>query len=144
MVWFGISPNHPTHICEISLTWVFNSCLSFCLLFVSHTVLSCDCVNASMWACKCAYVYAVSLVAQMVKNLLAMQETWLWSLCQEDPLEKETATQFSILAWQIPWTGEPGRLQSMGLQRIGHDWELCTYVYTCGLCLFMDPRMIFF
>ena len=62
-----------------------------------------------------------SLVAQMVKHLPTMQETWVRSLGQEDPLEKEMATHFSILAWRIPWTKEPGRLQSMGSQRVGHD-----------------------
>ena len=56
----------------------------------------------------------VSLVAQMVKNLPAMLETRVQSLGQEDPLEKELATHSSILAWRIPWTEEPGRLQSMG------------------------------
>ena len=55
-----------------------------------------------------------SLVAQTVKNLPAMQETWILSLGQEDSLEKEMATHSSILAWEIPWTEEPGRLQSMG------------------------------
>ena len=50
-----------------------------------------------------------------------MQETQVWSLGQEDPLEKEIAIHSSILAWEIPWTEEPGRLQSMGLQRVGHD-----------------------
>ena len=62
-----------------------------------------------------------SLMAQTVKNLLAMQETWVLSLGWEDPLEKEMATHSSILAWRIPWTEEPGGLQSMGLQRVGHD-----------------------
>ena len=62
-----------------------------------------------------------SLVAQMVKRLPAMQETWVRSLGREDPLQEEMATHSSILAWRIPWTEEPGRLQSMGLQRVGHD-----------------------
>ena len=62
-----------------------------------------------------------SLVAQRVKCLPAMQETWVQSLGQEDPLEKEMATHSSTLAWEIPWTEEPGRLQSMGLQRVGLD-----------------------
>ena len=62
-----------------------------------------------------------SLVAQMVKNLPAMRETWLQSLGQEDPLQKEMATHSSFLAWEIPWTQEPGRLQSVGLQRVRHD-----------------------
>ena len=56
-------------------------------------------------------------MAQKVKNLLAMQETWVQSLGREDPLEKEMTTHSSILAWKIPWTEEPGRLQSMGLQK---------------------------
>ena len=55
-----------------------------------------------------------SLVAQLVKNLPVMQETWVWSLDQEDPLEKVVATHSSILAWKIPWAEEPGGLQSMG------------------------------
>ena len=57
----------------------------------------------------------------VVKNLPAMQETWVRSLGQEDPLEKEMATHSSILAWRIPWTEEPGGLQSTGSQRVGHD-----------------------
>ena len=60
------------------------------------------------------------LVAQMVKRLPTMQETWVQSLGREDPLEKEMATHFSILAWRIPWTKEPDRLQSMGSKRVGH------------------------
>ena len=59
-----------------------------------------------------------SLVAQMVKNLPAMQETQVPSLGLEDPLEKEMATHSSILAWRIPWTEEPGRLQSMASKRV--------------------------
>ena len=62
-----------------------------------------------------------SLVAQMVKDLPALQEIWVRSLGWEDPLEKEMATYSSILAWRIPWTEEPGGLQSMGLRRIRHD-----------------------
>ena len=56
-----------------------------------------------------------------VKNLPTMQETWVRSLGWEDPLEKGKATHSSIFAWRIPWTEEPGRLQSMGSQRVGHD-----------------------
>ena len=61
-----------------------------------------------------------SLVAQLVKNLPAMRETWVQSLGWEDPLEKGKATHSSILAWRVPWTEEPGGLQSMGLQRVRH------------------------
>ena len=58
---------------------------------------------------------------ETVKRLSEMQETWVRSLGWEDSLEKEMAAHSSILAWKIPWTEEPGRLQSMGLQRVGHD-----------------------
>ena len=64
---------------------------------------------------------AHSLVDQMVKNLPSMQEMWVQSLGQEDPLEEELATHSSILAWRIPWTEEPGGLQSMWSQRVRHD-----------------------
>ena len=57
----------------------------------------------------------------MVKHLLTMQETWVQSLGREDPLEKKMANHSSTLAWKIPWTEEPRRLQSIGLQRVGHD-----------------------
>ena len=63
-----------------------------------------------------------SLVAQMVKNPPAMWDTWVRTLGQEDPLEEGMATHSSILAWRIPWTEEPGGLQSLGSQRVGHDW----------------------
>ena len=62
-----------------------------------------------------------SLVAQRVKRLPAIEETWVRSLGQEDPLGKEMATLSSTLAWNIPWTEKPGRLQSMGSQRVGCD-----------------------
>ena len=68
------------------------------------------------------YPYWTSLVAQTVKHLPAMWETWVQSLGPEDPLEKEMATHSSTLAWKIPWTEEPGRLQSMGSQRVRHNW----------------------
>ena len=60
-------------------------------------------------------------MAQTVKNLPAMQDTQVRSLGREDPLEKGVATHSSVLAWRIPWTEEPSRLQSMGSQRVGHD-----------------------
>ena len=62
-----------------------------------------------------------SLVAQMIKNLPETQETWVQSLGGEDPREREMATHSNILAWRIPWTEEPGGLQSMGSQSMGHD-----------------------
>ena len=67
------------------------------------------------------WVSWASLVAQMVKNLPAMQETWIQSLGWEDPLEKGMVTHSSTFAWEIPWTQEPGGLQSMALQGVGRD-----------------------
>ena len=61
------------------------------------------------------------LLAQMVKNLPTVQESWVRSLSREDPLEKGMAFHSSILAWRIPWMEEPDGLQSMGSQRVGHD-----------------------
>ena len=60
-------------------------------------------------------------MAQRLKRLPGMRETWVQSLGQEDPLEKEMAAHSSTLAWRIPWKEEPNRLQSMGSQRVGHD-----------------------
>ena len=80
-----------------------------------------------MYVHRCVYIYTwITLVfksklAQMVKRLPAMQKTWVRFLGWEDPLEKEMAIHSSILAWKIPWAEEPDRLQSMGLQRVGHD-----------------------
>ena len=80
-------------------------------------------------------VIIASLVAQMVKCLPAVWETWVPSLGWEDPLEKEMATHSSILAWRIPWTEEPGRLQSMGSRRVRHGW-----VTSLSLFAFMHWR----
>ena len=78
------------------------------VFFLSHPILNSTSGRAS-------------LVAQSVKNPPAVQETWTRSLGGEDPLEKEMASHSSILAWKIPWTEEPGRLQSMGSQRVRHN-----------------------
>ena len=83
-------------------------------------------LTPSMWV---GFWNYLCLVALMVKNLPAMQETQVHSLGPEDPLEKEMATYSSILAQGIPWTEEPDRLQFIGLQRVGHDWatdRLCS------------------
>ena len=71
---------------------------------------------------------ASSLVAQTVKHLPTMRETWVQSLGREDPLEKEMATPSSTLAWEIPWMEEPGRLQSVGSQRVIYDWATSPYL----------------
>ena len=75
-------------------------------------------------------LFVISLVAQPVKSLPVMWETWVWSLGWEDALEKEMATHFSILAWRIPWTEEPHGLQSMGSQRVRHDWVTHFHFHT--------------
>ena len=67
------------------------------------------------------YMYSSSLESQMVKHLPVIEEAWVRSLGLEDSLEKEMATNSRTLAWKIPWMEEPGRLQSVGSQRVGHD-----------------------
>ena len=79
------------------------------------------------------------LVPQTVKNLPAMQEIWVWPLGQENPLEKETATHSSVPAWKIPWTEEPGGLQSMGLQRTEHNWATNTHNPHYRECNLVQP-----
>ena len=79
------------------------------------------------------------LVPQTVKNLPAMQEIWVWPLGQENPLEKETATHSSVPAWKIPWTEEPGGLQSMGLQRTEHNWATNTHNPHYRECKLVQP-----
>jgi len=103
--------------------------------------------------CGIPYCIGASLVAQKVKRLLAMWETWIRSLSREDPLEKEMATYSSTLAWRIPWTEKPGRLQSMGSQRVGHDWvtslhfvlswllQLCSRVWSVMLPVVFFPKI---
>ena len=80
-----------------------------------------------------------NLVAQMLKKLPAIQETWIKSLSQEDPMEKEMATHFSILTWRIPVTKEPDRLWFMGLQTAGHVWvnNTVTFQHNHHLCKLM-------
>ena len=80
-----------------------------------------------------------SLVAQIVKNLPAMQETHIQCLAREDPLEKKMATKSSILTWKIPWTEETGGLKSMGSQRVGHDWVTSSFLLGWLTPLFPHP-----
>ena len=87
------------------------------------------------------YLLGVSLVAQMVKNLPAMQETWIWSLSQEDPLKKGMPTHSCILAWKIPWPKKPGGLQSMESQKVGHDWVTNTHTTICWINEWRDGWM---
>ena len=78
-------------------------------------------VNSLQLTIKVLDHHMASPVAQLVKSLPAMQETWVRFLGQEDPLEKGMATHSSILVWRIPWAEETGGLKSMGSQRVGHD-----------------------
>ena len=97
--------------------------------------------------CILEYIFEINLkhvlVAQMINNLPAMQETWVWSLGWEDPLEKGMATHSSILVWRIPWTEETGGLQSAGLHRVKHG--CATNIKTCPtniLCFLFSPCAI--
>ena len=87
-------------------------------------------INKDLYFVISMFISGISLVAQMVRNLPAMQETWVQSLGWVDPLEKRMATHSSILAWRITWTEGPGGLQSMGLQRVGHDWATNMHAHT--------------
>ena len=88
----------------------------------------------------------------MIKRLPTMRETQVQSLGWEDPLEKEMATHSSILAWKIPWTEDPVRIQSMGLQRVGHDWvtslhftsPLLSFIPLFPVLLFPDVYSIYY
>ena len=87
---------------------------------------------------RCCDVWRVTL-AQTVKNLPTVQETWVWSLGQEDPLEKGMAIHSSILAWRIPWTEEPGSLWPRGSQRVRHDWVTNIDFFT----FFLKSKMLY-
>ena len=102
----------------------------FSNVFFKRCVYVHVCIYMYMHMCVHIHTYIwASLVTQMVKNLPAMQGIRVQSLGQEDPLEKGMATQSSILAWRIPWTEEPGGLQSMGSQRVGHNWVTNTHIH---------------
>ena len=93
--------------------------------------------STNVTLCLETYCFKRGLVAQVAKNLW---ETWVWSLGREDPLEKGMATQSSILAWRIPGTEEPGRLQSVELQRVRHDWATNTLNTWGGQYIKKDVR----
>ena len=85
-----------------------------------------------------------SLVAQRLKHLPGMLETWVRSLGWEDPLEKEMATHSSILAWRIPWREEPGGVQSMGSQRVRHDCIILSLTFQCINICWLSFSYLFF
>ena len=86
--------------------------------------------NTPQWCSWYPQSFCGKVLAQTITNCMQWErETWVWSLGWEDPLEKRTATHFTILAWRIPRTEEPGRLQSMGWQRVGHHWVTFTFTF---------------
>ena len=97
---------------KLLLTAVLACSLHICIICIACELLHRDIKRA---------LFIASQGAPMVKNLSTMQETWVRSLGQEDPLEKEMATHSGTLAWKIPWMEEPGRLQSLGSQRVRHN-----------------------
>ena len=114
---------------SISLNWSLRKAfLSLSLLFFG--TLHSDGYIFPFLICLLLLFYSGFPVAQRVKHLPTMWETWVWSLGREDPLEKEMATQSSTLAWKIPWTEKAGRVQSMGLQRVGHDWVTSLWLFS--------------
>ena len=116
---------------------------SHCLLFSDSMYFELHCETG----CGVYFITYLLLIsracpmAQMVNNLPAMQETWIWFLGQEDPLEKGMTTHSSLLAWEIPWTEQPGGLQSMGSQRVRHNWATNTLMdiwMVTDLCHYND------
>ena len=99
--------------------WMLNK---LTVVFILQYIHTSNVYVAYLKLAQCYKSIRASLVAQRLKHLPGMQETWVRSLGWADPLEKEMAIHSSTLAWRIPWREEPGRLQSMGLQRAGHDW----------------------
>ena len=97
-------------------------------LLLMHFLSSVNCFWGGTY-----WIKVTSLVAQTVKRLPAMWETWVRFLGREGPLEKEMAIHSSTLAWKIPWTEEPDRLQSMGSQRVRHDWATSLSLSLCSL-----------
>ena len=101
---------------------------------ISYLPLQCFPVNTSVRIHGNYLVaYVASLVAQTVKRLSIVRETRVWALGWEDPLEKEMSIYSRTIAWKIPWTEEPGRLQSMGSQRVGHDWATSLFTAPWGV-----------
>ena len=105
--------------------WIHVCCIARWILHCWTTREASNALLSAFVLIQPSFLWA-SLVAQLVKNLPAVQETQVRSLGWEDPLEKEMATHSSILAWKISWTEKPGGLQSMGSQRVGHDWATNT------------------
>ena len=102
---------------------------SFPMLSITH------CIRGSSVGKWSLQTVKASLVAQLVKNLPTVRETWVRSLGWEDPLEKGMASHSSIPAWEIPWPEEPGGLQFMESQRVGHDWATFIFTFHFHVCV---------
>ena len=121
-LWHCLAPTHPKIDC-LNFRFQNPSVLSINSFYGNRCMLSSTLGNKWIWhLTHCTDISWTSLVDQMVKNLPAIQETQVWFLGHKDPLEKGMATNSRILAWRLPWMEEPSRLQSMGSQRVGHDW----------------------
>ena len=121
--WCQFIPNF-FDTCINAGTWIMSDC------YIKGTFLwtgRWKWININWIFALCYYQYRASLLAQTIKHLPAMWKTRVWFLGWEDPLEKEMAIHSSNLAWKIPWTEEPDRLQSMGSQKVGHDWATSLY-----------------
>ena len=117
------------HSSKASILW----CSAFFIVQLSHPyMITGKTIALTRWTFvgKVTSLLFNMLSAQPVKCLSAMQETWVRSVGWEDPLEKKMAARSSILAWKIPCSVEPGRLPSMGLQRVGHDWAASLSLFT--------------
>ena len=131
-------------LCEITWTCYLSWSLRSVLLYYSSIPAQSACAQWLRWERWISTKHKLhlptgSLVAQTVKRLSTMQETRVRSLGWEDPMEKEMAIHSSTIAWKIPWTEEPGRLQSMGSQRVRHDWA--TSLPTgCACACFLSRR----
>ena len=130
----GLCTDSSRYLDVSSSRWLCDSLPHLLQIFVQ--------ISPSQWSpfwplhsvCICT-IQGASLVAWTVKNLPTMRETRIWFLGWGHPLEKGRATHSSILAWRIPWTEEHGGLQSMGLQRVGHDWVTNTFTFQPELLL---------
>ena len=119
----------PKSICDVNINV---ECMSD---FLSPVLLLCEKYKTFDYINLHDRIYILAflqlpLAAQLIKNLPTMKETWVWSLGGEDTLEKAMAPHSSTLAWKVPWTEEPDRLQSMGSPRVGHDWGTSLSLFT--------------
>ena len=122
--WF-ITLSDSASVCTGKKQFGFQMLFESCFAYIANRHFFKASYNSKGYVCHIlisSEIIWTSLVAQRLKHLPAMWETWVRSLVREDPLEKEMATHSSILAWRIPWTKEPGRLQSTASQRVRHDW----------------------